>query len=181
MENYKEWLKACMRPSADASAYLSHHCLYVKISEQKLYHFFKNKLLTTYPVGTGRNPPSCLKDSLGTPTGLHEICEKIGDGEPLGMVFKGRKPVGYSYLKCSRQEQEKCLITSRILRLQGLERGVNRGGDVDTFARMVYIHGTNHEERLPGRASQGCVVLSNPDIIELFDSVDVGTRVYIAL
>ena len=33
-------------------------------------------------------------------------------------------------------------ITTRILWLEGLEPGFNRGGNVDSHARYIYIHGT---------------------------------------
>jgi hypothetical protein len=33
-------------------------------------------------------------NSLGTPRGLHEIAERIGAGQPPGMVFKSRVPTG---------------------------------------------------------------------------------------
>jgi hypothetical protein len=33
----------------------------------------------------------------------------------------------------------------RILWLAGLEPGFNRGGDVDTFRRYIYIHGVGEE------------------------------------
>ena len=65
-------------------------------------------------------------------------------------------------------------VLTRILWLQGLERGVNRGGSVDTLRRFVYIHGT-HEEDLVGRpVSYGCVRMRSTDISLLFDSVPAG-------
>jgi hypothetical protein len=48
---------------------------------------------------------------------------------------------------------------------------VNRGGDVDTYDRYVYIHGTNHEDRIGEPLSAGCVLMHNLDIIELYDEV----------
>ena len=54
------------------------------------------------------------------------------------------------------EENEKNLITTRILWLAGLEPGVNAGGAVDTYERYIYIHGTNHEHRLGAPASSEC-------------------------
>lgn len=173
-------MELCNRPLPGADANRIHHCLYVKIGEQKLYHFYKNTLQKAYTVSTSRKPPSCIENSLGTPTGLHAVCEKIGEGAPLGMVFKGRKPVGRRFQDCPPEENAENLITTRILRLQGLEPGHNQGGNCDSYRRYVYIHGTNHEERLGTPDSHGCVLLSNADILELFNAVDVGTRLYIA-
>ncbi|MFH1497146.1 MAG: L,D-transpeptidase, partial [Verrucomicrobiota bacterium] len=77
------------------------------------------------------------------------------------------------------------LITSRILWLRGLEPGVNAGlnaeGDtVDTYERYIYIHGTNHEDKLGTPQSAGCVLMGNLDIIALYDEVRVGDQVLIA-
>jgi lipoprotein-anchoring transpeptidase ErfK/SrfK len=57
---------------------------------------------------------------------------------------------------------------------------VNAGGDVDTYSRYVYIHGTNREEQLGTPASSGCVQMSNTDIIQLYDVVRTGDHVWIA-
>ena len=103
----------------------------------------------------------------------------IGEGEPPGTVFRGRVSSGTRYWEESEEEQRKNLITTRIIRLRGLEPGVNLGPGVDTFDRYVYIHGTNHEDRLGRPASAGCVLLSNGDIQELFESVDLGSIVMI--
>jgi hypothetical protein len=95
------------------------------------------------------------------------------------MVFEGRIPIGFTALECSLEKQKRNLITSRILRLDGLEIGVNSGGEVDTYSRYVYIHGTNHERNIGEPASSGCLQLKNDDVIELFEKISVGTHLYI--
>ncbi len=155
------------------------HCLCVQIGEQKLYHFLETKLIKTYAVSTSRNPPSCIQDSNGTPTGLHVVADKIGAGAPAGMVFKGRVPVGYLWPEAPLEDQVRNLITSRILRLRGLEPGHNTGPGRDSYARYIYLHGTNHPEKIGTPASSGCVQLTDADIIELFDQVPEGTTVWI--
>ena len=47
------------------------------------------------------------------------------------------------------------VITSRILWLDGLEDGVNKGGDVDSKERFIYIHGTAEEGLIGKPASIG--------------------------
>ncbi len=136
-------------------------------------------LRKSYAVSTSRRPPANVKDSLGTPRGLHEIAERIGAGAPPGIVFKARATTGRHFSEFSAEEQEKNLITTRILWLRGLEPGVNAGGNVDTHARYIYIHGTNHEDRLGAPASSGCVQMRNLDIIELHDEVRTGDLVWI--
>lgn len=131
-----------------------------------------------YSVSTSKNPPSCVENSFGTPTGLHAIADKIGADAPSGMVFRGRQPVRiYSLL--TKEEQRKNLITSRILRLRGLEPGKNSGPGHDSYDRYIYIHGTNHENRIGKPFSGGCIEMNNRDVIELFKSVDSGNLVWI--
>ncbi len=141
-------------------------------------HVFEGESkVTTYTISTSRNPPSCVQDSNGTPDGLHRIAEKIGEDAPLGMVFKAREPTGDFYWDLSGEN----LITTRILWLEGLEPGHNRGGDRDSKRRFIYIHGTNHEDRLGHPQSGGCVNMSNTDVIDLFNTVETGTLVWIDL
>jgi hypothetical protein len=154
-------------------------CLCVAIGEQKLRHFRGGKLVAEYPVSTSRAAPSCVPDSLGTPLGLHQIAEKIGAGEPEGMVFKGRKALGFHWRDAPPEMRGENLITSRILWLDGLEPGVNRGADCDTHGRYVYLHGTNQEDKIGTPNSHGCVLLRNADILALFDAVPSGALVWI--
>ncbi len=139
-------------------------------------------MCAAYIVSTARAGRGCIQDSLQTPDGLHQVCEKIGDGAVAGMVFKARQPMGV----CSSEwpTPDDNLITSRILWLDGLEAGRNQGVDtlgrvVDTRRRFVYIHGTNQQDKLGQPNSHGCVLLADADVIRLFDLVTVGTPVLI--
>lgn len=156
--------------------------LAVRISTATLQFFRKGELVKSYAISTSKRPPSNLKHSLGTPRGLHEIAERVGAGQPPGMVFKARVPTGrhFSEMLTSEDGQNDNLITSRILWLRGLEPGVNQGGDVDTYERYVYIHGTNHDARIGEPLSSGCVLMRNLDIIELYEEVRAGDRVLIS-
>ena len=150
----------------------------MSIARQRLYLFGGGKLEREYIASTSRNPPSCAEGSLGTPTGLHKIDGKRGGGEPLWTVFRGRKPCG-SVGDQPPEERAKNLITTRIMRLRGLEEGKNSGGNLDTYARFVYIHG-NREENLGTPDSHGCVLLSNADVAELFGLVEDNSIVFIS-
>jgi hypothetical protein len=158
-------LKARGLPTAE-------HCIVVSIDQQKLW-FFGGETARGY---------GCVADSLQTPPGLHRVAEKIGADAPPGMVFKARVPTGRIWTEGPAPEDN--LITTRILWLEGLEPGRNAGRDaagrlVDTKARFVYIHGTNQAERLGTPNSHGCVLLSDRDVIDLFDRTPVGTPVYL--
>jgi hypothetical protein len=155
--------------------------IYVRIGTATLQFFRRGLLVKSYVISTSKRPPSNIKNSMGTPRGLHEIAERIGAGQPPGMVFKSRVPTGrhYSEVIGNDDDREHNLITGRILWLRGLEPGVNRGGEVDTYERYVYIHGTNHEARLGEPLSAGCVLMRNLEIVELYEEVRVGDRVCI--
>ena len=150
----------------------------VSIAQQVLMFFEDCVLRQSYVVSTSRRPPSNVRDSLGTPRGLHQIAEKHGAGAPPGIVFKGRVSTGKHFGEFDAAP-EKNFITTRILWLRGLEPGVNVGGNVDTYERYIYIHGTNHEEMLGTPFSAGCVHMHNVQIIDFFDAIRVVDLVWI--
>jgi len=154
--------------------------LLVSINGQTLRYFESGRLKKAYVVSTSKRPPSNRKGSMGTPTGLHKIDEKIGAGSPPGIVFKSRRSTGFHFNERPAAEGETDFVTSRILWLRGLEPGVNAGGDVDSHSRYIYIHGTNHEADLGRPTSHGCVRMGNLDIVELFEHVRTGDLVWIA-
>lgn len=156
--------------------------LTVRIGTATMQYYRRGALVRSYVVSTSRKPPSNLKNSMGTPRGLHEIAERIGAGQPPGMVFKSRVPTGRHFSEVYDLNPESAnhhLITTRIMWLRGLEPGVNRGGDVDTYERYVYIHGTNHQDRLGQPLSAGCVLLRDLDLIELYEEMRTGDLVWI--
>jgi hypothetical protein len=154
--------------------------LVVCLGSQTLQFFRNSALVRSHPVSTSKRPPSNIKDSLGTPRGLHAIAEKIGAGQPPGIVFKSRVSTGRHFSEFAPDEiNTDNLITSRILWLRGLEPGVNAGGNVDSQTRYIYLHGTNREDRIGQPQSAGCVLLRNLDIIELYEEVRVGDMVWI--
>jgi hypothetical protein len=154
--------------------------LVVRIGTQTL-QFYRNSLpVKSYVISTSLRPPSNLKDSLGTPRGLHTIAERIGGGQPPGMVFKSRVPTGHHFSEYGDEENARSnLITTRILWLRGLEPGFNAGGNVDSYERYVYIHGTNHEDKLGQPQSGGCVLVEARELIEIYDEVRTGDHVLI--
>ncbi len=154
--------------------------LAVRISTATMQFFRGGALVRSYVISTSKRPPCNVKNSLGTPRGLHEIAERIGAGQPPGMVFKSRVSTGRHYHELPDGGANEDLITGRILWLRGLEPGVNRGGDVDTYERYVYIHGTNHEERIGEPLSAGCVLMRNLEIVALYEEVRAGDLVWIA-
>lgn len=153
--------------------------LWVSISEQSMTHFRSSIPIKTYRISTSKNPPSCVENSFGTPTGLHVIADKIGAGAAPGTVFKSRVPVGH-LSEMPTEERERNLVTTRIIRMRGLEPGHNAGPGIDTYDRFVYIHGTNHPERIGEPFSGGCIELADDEIISLFDDLKSGAFVAIS-
>ena len=70
-------------------------------------------------------------------------------------------------------------VTSRILWLDGMEEGKNKGQGIDSYDRYIYIHGTQEEGLIGTKASHGCIRMFNNDVIELFKQVQEGTNVLI--
>jgi len=131
--------------------------------------------ITKFRCSTSRFGTGQTEGSYRTPLGLHRVVEKIGGGWPAGTVFRGRKPVGYTW-----QGMPDAKITTRILWLEGLEPGFNRGGNVDSHARYIYLHGTGDQLSIGRPASCGCIHLADADLIPLFDRLPGGTLVWIS-
>jgi lipoprotein-anchoring transpeptidase ErfK/SrfK len=147
----------------------------IRVSEQLLYLYDGQKLLAVYPVSTSKYGTGNTIGSKKTPLGLHYIVEKIGVGAPLYTVFEKRRAT--DRIQPPMAANRGALITSRILRLQGLEKGVNLGKNVDTLSRGIYIHGTSAEETIGQPASHGCIRMRNEEMVELFEAVSRLTRV----
>ena len=133
------------------------------------YEFRRRYVISTSRFGIGQ-----VMHSNQTPLGLHRIARKVGGGHPIGMVFKSRRPVGLTW-----EGMPDGSIVHRILWLEGLEPGLNRGGEMDTFRRYIYIHGFGDETTLGRPQSCGCIHLSAADLMPLYDRLPVGTLVWI--
>jgi lipoprotein-anchoring transpeptidase ErfK/SrfK len=134
------------------------------------YKFVKKFRCSTSRFGIGQDAGTNC-----TPLGLHRVAEKIGGGWPVGTVFESRQPIGYTW-----QGMPDAKIATRVLWLEGLEPGFNRGGNVDSQARYIYIHGTGDKMTIGRPASCGCIHLAAHDLVPLFDILPGGTLVWIA-
>jgi len=108
------------------------------------------------------------------------IRAKIGEGQPVNTVFVERRPTGEIYEPQMREQfPDRDWILTRIFWLSGLEPGKNRLANVDTMRRYIYIHGTPDDVKMGEPGSHGCIRMRNQDLIQLFDWVPVGSRVFI--
>ena len=153
----------------------------IKVTEQQLRLLDEDgRLIHQYQVSTSKYGTGNQNGSEQTPLGLHRIKDKLGGAMPVNEVFIGRVPHG-NLDECIERgvDLPDDVIMSRIMWLEGMEPGRNKGGYVDTYQRYIYIHGTNHEEDIGTPTSIGCIRMCNQDIVELFRLVDVGTEVFI--
>jgi hypothetical protein len=156
------------------------HALIARLGEKNLTLYKNTRPECEFPFSYSELPLSCQQDSLGTPWGLHVVVEKHGDGAPDGMIFKARQPTGECWhTRPDAGPEQACMVTTRILRLRGLEPGLNSGPGIDSFERYIYIHGTNHPEKFPENISAGCLLMLDEALIELYGRVPVGTHVLI--
>lgn len=143
--------------------------LEVCIDDQTLTVFEDEVAIRTFSVSTAEKGMGFAENSYRTPTGRLRISEKIGDGAEPGTIFKSREVAGLwnaGDVDCGD------LVLTRILRLEGLD-----AENENTLQRFIYIHGTNHEDKIGSPSSEGCIRLKNQEMIELFDMVDAGVEV----
>jgi lipoprotein-anchoring transpeptidase ErfK/SrfK len=154
--------------------------LRIELSRQRLICRESGRTVKSYPVSTALNGPGEKCGSGCTPRGKHRIRLKIGEGCEENTVFVARRPTGerFSQQLAAGAPQRDWILT-RILWLSGMEKGKNRGGDVDTLRRFIYIHGTPENQPMGEAASHGCIRMRNRDLIDLFNRVENGTLVEI--
>ena len=167
-----DYVAACERLNITPTHYL----LTVSISGQSASLYEEGKFVRKYKCSTSRFGIGQEEGSNRTPLGLHRIAEKIGDGEAPGTIFKSRQVVGH----VSDIGITSAKITTRIMWLEGLEPGLNQGGNVDSHSRYIYIHGTGDQHSIGQPSSSGCIHLTDEDLIALFDLLPSGTLVWIA-
>ena len=123
----------------------------------------------------GEEPISEHKISLGFAPEGHK--EKEGDGKtPVGeYVIDRRNPQSLFFLSLGisypREEDIK----------RAEELGEKPGGDIFIHGQPNYIHGlpNNSKFKIAGDWTQGCVAVSNAEMLKIYNSVEIGTPVHI--
>lgn len=128
-----------------------------------------------YDISTGKTGLGNRSGSGKTPTGIHRIKEKYGNGAPSGTIFRARRNTGkIAKIYTEEFDSPEDLVTSRIMWLDGCE-AQNR----NSHSRYIYVHGTPEEGLIGKPASHGCIRMKNRDVIELYNLVTSGTYVNI--
>jgi lipoprotein-anchoring transpeptidase ErfK/SrfK len=154
--------------------------IYISVKHQHLYLIENDSTLKSYPISTATNGIGNKANSNKTPYGMHTIKDKIGSEVPYAGILESRIYYGRNATVLTEKENaDKDYVTTRIMWLQGEEQGLNKGSNVDSYSRYIYIHGTPEEGFIGQPASHGCIRMKNKDVIELFDLVDEGTPIYI--
>jgi UDP-N-acetylmuramate--alanine ligase len=166
---------ACQRPGVPDP--LPERLFLVDVERQTATLIENGAAVAAWPVSTARNGIGGENNSFKTPPGWHRIDAKIGTAAGAGTVFSSREPTGETW---QGEPCETDLILTRILTLDGLEEGINRGPGCDSRERYIYIHGSNHEALIGRPMSCGCVRMSNADVTALFDQAREGDFVLIA-
>jgi hypothetical protein len=147
----------------------ANHAVVVSVPDQKLASIDHGVPIAQLPVSMSKFGVGDKPGSYATPLGMLEIAAKIGANARLGAVFKQRR----MRREISRPNSpRRDPIVPRILWLRSLEKR-NAGA----FAGNTYINGTP-VERLIGRpASYGCIRMRSREVVALFSSINVGTKI----
>ncbi|MFC7367092.1 L,D-transpeptidase [Vreelandella zhaodongensis] len=152
----------------------------IDISQQQLRCWLGRERQYSCSVSTGVAGVGQQEGSGQTPLGWHYVRAMIGAGLPEDAVFRGRRWTGEVFTpELAAAFPNRDWILTRIVWLCGLETGLNRGGNVDTQRRYIYLHGTPPDEPMGIPASHGCIRLRNWDLLYLFNHVQPGTPVWL--
>lgn len=154
--------------------------LFVSVKYQNMYLIEDDAILKKYKISTAANGAGNDYGSEQTPIGLHRVKNKIGHNVPEGGLFQSRVYAGKTAkIYTDKTKSPTDDITTRIMWLEGMESGLNKGGKVDSYNRYIYIHGTSEEGLIGTPQSHGCIRMKNADIVELFSIIPEGTPVLI--
>lgn len=153
----------------------------ISLTTQDLILYQGDEILFQSGISSAINGAGEQYGSECTPRGLHYISEMIGENCEQGAVFMARTPTGEIYSpELGKNYPDRDWVLTRILRLSGGEEGLNKGGNVDSYDRLIYIHGTPEESDIGKPVSHGCIRMKNQDIMDLYDMVDINTEVMIS-
>lgn len=143
----------------------------ITLRDQKLTVIQNGKKVKDYDISTSKFGIGATHGSCRTPTGVHAVSQKVGEGQPKGMVFKGCRPTG-EVVGVNAPGRDP--IVTRVIQLTGLENS-----NSNSHSRRIYIHGTPEERTIGSPASYGCIRMRSSDVLDLFPRVHRGMPVVI--
>ncbi|MDP8268078.1 MAG: L,D-transpeptidase [Candidatus Tenebribacter davisii] len=153
----------------------------ISIKEQKLMLIEDNYKIAEYPISSSKFGLGNKTGSNMTPLGYHKINEKLGDHAHINSIYKNGKFTDKIATVNGKYNEKESVITTRIIKLEGLENNINKGGEVDSLKREIWIHGTPFENKIGTPASHGCIRMKNEDIILLYNSIEINTYLNIVI
>lgn len=139
-----------------------------------------DRVISTHSISSAKNGVGERKNSECTPRGWHRVYSILGLEHHINSVFVSRAWTGEIYSEeLAKQFPDKDWILTRIVQLEGLEPGRNKGGDVDSLERYIYIHGTPDSTQLGVPGSHGCIRMNNKELINLVLWATIDTLVNI--
>jgi L,D-transpeptidase YbiS len=155
--------------------------LYVNTQDKTLSLYRRQRRLKRYVIQTAANGLGEIQDSEKTPRGWHRIVSRHGLGCDAFAVLRSREATGEIFKPSMlAQYPQRDWILARVLRLAGLEPGLNQGEGVDSLARMIYVHGAPESLMLShNEGSHGCVRMFPHDVVELATQVSAGDKLLI--
>ena len=154
--------------------------LVVSLKEQCMYLLHGDSVVKEYRISGAALGAGNKSGSNQTPIGLHRVKERYGDTVPLGGIMKSRVFTGeIATIYTDSTDVDDDYVTTRVMWLEGLQPGINRGGNVDSYNRYIYIHGTPEEGLIGQPASHGCIRMYNREVAELYEHSPVGRLVLI--
>lgn len=151
--------------------------IWVDVDTQMLRIINGTKVLYQARCASAANGVGSSINSMQTPLGWHSVHTKLGDEAPWGQVFRSRIPTDEIWLPGKDTTED--LVLTRVILLTGEEPGFNQGGNVDSLARHIYIHGTNDEAKIGTPSSHGCIRMTNDDVIDVYQFIEPGMKVLI--
>ena len=144
--------------------------IFISLARQELYLMQGINVLKRYSISSSKYGIGCQDGSGQTPEGIHRIYRKIGHKTAVPYIYASHYNTGKK-AKLTQQPKDSRhdYVTSRIMWLEGVEENFNCGGNVDSYHRDIYIHGTTEEGLIGATYSSGCIRMLNKDVIELYD------------
>ncbi len=149
----------------------THNKMIVSVHDQKLLLVHDGTPVKAYKISTSKFGIGDRPGSNCTPLGRLQVAKKIGDGAPIGSVFKTRRQTG-EVLQPNAPGRDP--VVTRILWLTGTE-----SRNQNAFRRTIYIHGTPEERRLGSPASFGCIRMGSRDVADLYNRIGAGADVFV--